>query len=151
VIVSWNAPGNGGSPITGYTVSLRWSDSSTYSTVLSHCDMSASITTTCTIPVSVLRASPFSLNWGTSVYAKVIATNAYGSSVESNAGNGAVITTNPDAPISLTEDTALRTKSSLSLTWIQADFNGGANIIDYRINIAQSGGTYSVLASNVAS
>ncbi len=86
--------------------------------------------------MTVLRGSPFNLAWGTSVYAKVIATNVYGSSVESSAGNGAIITTTPDAPISLTENTSVRTKSILGLTWSKADFIGGAEIIDYRISVA---------------
>jgi len=76
--------------------------------------------------------------------------NLYGSSLESSTGNGAIITTTPDSPINLAEDTSLRTKSTLGLTWSKADFIGGAEIIDYRINIASSGGSYSVLASNVA-
>jgi hypothetical protein len=118
---------------------------------LTSCDQSSSTATTCTIPVTVLRASPFSLAWGTSVYAKVIATNIYGNSVQSTAGNGAVITTTPDAPINLAENTSLRTKSTIGLTWSKADFIGGAEIIDYRVNYAQSGGSYSVLASNIAS
>jgi hypothetical protein len=113
--------------------------------------MSLSIETTCTIPVTALRSSPYSLAWGSSVYAKVVAKNLYGSSIESSAGNGAIITTTPDAPINLTENTLLRTKSTLGLTWSKADFIGGAEIIDYRISIAQSGGSYSILASNVVS
>ncbi len=68
----------------------------TYSADLTNCDMSTSIATTCTIPVTALRASPFSLAWGSSVYAKVVAKNLYGSSLESSAGNDAVITTTPD-------------------------------------------------------
>ncbi len=75
----------------------------------------------------------------------------YGSSIESRAGNGAIITTTPDAPISLTENTSLRTKSTLGLIWSKADFVGGAEIIDYRVSIAQFGGSYSILASNVVS
>jgi len=71
----------------------------------------------CTVPVTLLRASPFSLEWGSSVYAKVFATNSYGASLVSSEGNGAVITTTPDAPIGLAEDTSLKTKSSISLTW----------------------------------
>ncbi len=63
---------------------------------LSDCDMSASTSTTCTIPVTTLRASPFSLEWGNGVYAKVVAKNLYGSSLVSSVGNGAVITTTPD-------------------------------------------------------
>ena len=93
--------------------------------------MTTSLTTTCTIPVASLRASPFSLEWGSSVYAKVVAINSYGNSLISNEGNGAVITTTPDAPISLAEDTSLKTKSSISITWSPAAFTGGAIIIDY--------------------
>ena len=37
------------------------------------------------------------------------------------------------------------------MSWSKADFIGGAEIIDYRISISQSGGAYSVLASNVVS
>jgi hypothetical protein len=101
--------------------------------------------------VSVIRTSPYNLAWGTSVYAKVIATNIYGNSVESAAGNGAVITTTPDAPINLAENTSFRTKSTIGLTWSKADFIGGAEIIDYRISISQLDGIYSVMASNVVS
>lgn len=54
--------------------------------------------------MAVLRASPFSLNWGDSVYAKVQATNIKGVSEESDAGNGAKIVTSPDAPSNLQED-----------------------------------------------
>jgi len=85
----------------------------------------------CTVPVTLLRATPFSLEWGSSVYAKVVATNSYGASLVSSEGNGAVITTAPDAPISLAEDVSLKTKSSISLTWSPAAFTGGAVIIDY--------------------
>ena len=131
VIVSWTAPDNGGSPIIGYTVTIRMSDLTTYSVEPTYCDRMASLITSCTIPVSTLRASPFLLPWGSSVYAKVVATNSYGNSLVSDENNGAVITTNPDAPISLTEDSTLRTKTTLGLTWSPAAFTGGATIIDY--------------------
>lgn len=55
----------------------------------------------CAIPISNLRAVPFSLSWGVSVYAKIIAGNIVGNSLESNVGNGAVILTVPDAPINV--------------------------------------------------
>jgi len=120
VIITWSAPDNGGSPIIGYIVTIGQSDLLTYSTDTAHCDMSSSVLTTCTIPVAVLRANPFSLAWGSSVYAKVIASNVYGNSGLSAAGNGAIITTTPDAPINLAEDYTQRTKSTLGLTWNQA-------------------------------
>jgi hypothetical protein len=117
-------------------VIIRQSDGSTFTADLAHCDMSSSISTTCTIPVTVLRSSPYSLQWGESVYAKIVATNIYGNSLLSDEGNGAIITTIPDRPLNLAEDTAQRTKSSLGLTWSQATFTGGAEIIDYRISIS---------------
>jgi hypothetical protein len=87
--------------------------------------------------VTVLRASPFSLDWGDSVYAKLLSTNVYGDSDISLEGNGAVITTTPFAPINLAEDTSKRTKSILGITWDSPVFTGGDIIIDYRISIAE--------------
>jgi hypothetical protein len=95
-----------------------------------------------------LRTTPYSLEWGSSVNAKVIATNTYGNSDESLAGNGAMITTTPDVPTSIIEVYADRTKSTLGLTWTDPVFTGGDVIIDYRINIAEQGGSYSVLNSD---
>jgi hypothetical protein len=57
--------------------------------------MTQSSDTSCIVPVSVLRAY-FGLDWGTSIYAKVIAINDYGDSLQSEEGNGAIITTDPD-------------------------------------------------------
>jgi hypothetical protein len=65
----------------------------------------------CTIPVSVLRTTPYSLPWGSSIFAQVKAINNYGFSLISNEGNGAIITTTPDPPIDLIENYSLRTKS----------------------------------------
>jgi hypothetical protein len=58
--------------------------------------MSSSTATTCSIPVTVLRSEPFSLEWGDHVYAIMKAENIYGYSLPSDEGNGAYITTNPD-------------------------------------------------------
>lgn len=111
--------------------------------------MSSSTETTCTIPVTALRTNPYNLEWGSSVYAKIIATNSYGNSLESLEGNGAIITTTPDVPTSVIEVYADRTKSTLGLSWISPVFTGGDVIIDYRINIAEQGGAFSVLESGI--
>lgn len=99
--------------------------------------MITSTLTSCTIPVTVFRSTPFDLPWGSSIWAKVIATNLYGDSAQSEEGNGALISTTPDAPINLAEDYILRTKSTLGITWEDAEFTGGIDIIDYRIWIAE--------------
>lgn len=142
VIITWVAPDNGGSAITSYTITIRESDLTTFTEDSVNCDGTNSgivSALTCTIPVSVLKAAPYSLPWGADVYAKVLATNIYGSSVDSAEGNGAMITTNPDEPTDLTEDYSQRTPTTLAITWTEPVFTGGDVIIDYRINIAEQG------------
>lgn len=61
------------------------------------------------IPISTLKASPFTIAWNTGVYATVQAFNAYGNSAVSIVGNGAIITTVPDAPINIATNATLNT------------------------------------------
>lgn len=79
--------------------------------------MSVSLLVECTIPVATLKSAPYSLPWGEHVYARVTAKNLYGDSTTSLEGNDAMITTNPDPPINLLEDTSQRTKAQLAITW----------------------------------
>jgi len=74
------------------------------------------------------------LTWGSSVYAKVVAYNNYGDSPISAVGNGAILITHPDAPISLSEKYLLRSATSLGLTWTAGASNGGAAIFDYTVS-----------------
>jgi len=101
--------------------------------------MISSPATTCTIPVTALKAAPFSLPWGSHVFAKVRAINKYGSSADSFEANGAMITTNPDHPINLSEVYTSRTPTTIGLIWEPPIFTGGDVIIDYRVNIAVQG------------
>jgi hypothetical protein len=48
------------------------------------------------------------LPWGSIVYAKVVAFNAYGDSIESAVGSSNIIMTEPDAPVGLSEDGTFR-------------------------------------------
>jgi hypothetical protein len=61
--------------------------------------------------------SPYYFTWGASIFAKVIATNKYGDSLESDIGNGAILMTNPDAPMFVQENISLRSPTSISITW----------------------------------
>jgi hypothetical protein len=110
----------------------------TYSVDLTNCDGRTDLiinTRTCSVPITTLIASPFSLTWGSSVYTKVIALNAYGTSSTSLEGNGAVILMSPDTPLNLAEIVASKTSTSISLQWDQGVANGGSAVIDYRVNI----------------
>lgn len=63
-----------------------------------------------------------------------MATNSYGNSNVSPAGNGAVILTNPDSPENLSENYALRTATNLGLIWLSGTNNGGSPVIDYTVS-----------------
>jgi len=99
--------------------------------------------------VNLLRAAPFSLPWGTNVHAKIVASNTKGDSNESNPGKGAIITTQPDAPVNIRENFGLRSPSTLGLVWDEGPSTGGDVIFDYKINYAVQGSEYSLLATGV--
>ena len=70
---------------------------------------------------------PFNLTTGSSVWAKVVATNKMGSSSASTAGNGAVIyySTVPSPPVSLMRNDAYTFAGQISLTWENGSGDGG--------------------------
>jgi len=134
-VISWTAPKKNGSTITSYTVTLRQLDGS-YTEDTTNCDGSDSTiisSTSCTVPLATLTASPYSLTVGDSIFAKVVATNVKDSSALSQAGSGAIIISSPNAPNSLTEDSNDRSASTLGFTWSAGSFNGGSSVIDYRV------------------
>jgi hypothetical protein len=91
----------------------------------------------------------FQLPWGSGVHAKVVAYNLYGDSLESAVGNGAIILTNPDAPVNLAETIASRSATSITFSWELGTANGGAAVLDYRVSTDQSTETWIILASGI--
>ena len=81
-----------------------------------------------------MQAAPYTLSWGTSIYATILATNIVGSSVVSAPSIGALITTNPDPPNSLANNAAITTASVIALTWVAPTMTGGTALIDYRVS-----------------
>jgi hypothetical protein len=57
--------------------------------------------------------------------------------------------TNPDAPINLAENEALRSATSISFSWDEGAANGGAPVLDYRISTDQSTGVWVILDSGI--
>ena len=81
-----------------------------------------------------------------------MAINIYGLSEESAVGNGAVIITSPDAPVSFAEDYSLRTATNLGFSWSEGATNGGSTVLDYQISYDEATGTdFVVLASGLIS
>jgi hypothetical protein len=94
--------------------------------------------------------TPYNLEWGSSIFAKVYATNVKGDSVESIEGNGAIIIRVPDVPVNLANVPSITSGSTVGLTWEDGANNGGSEVIDYMIAIAYDDVAYSTLDSGVA-
>jgi hypothetical protein len=129
----------------------------TYSVDLTNCDgTSATIvsTRTCSVPITSLMASPFSLPWGSSVVATVSALNVYGSSLTSSpTASGAIILTIPDAPLNLANNLLVTFGTSIGLTWSPGTSNGGTPVIDYTLwsDAGSNGITYQPVVTSLTS
>lgn len=82
--------------------------------------------------------------WGSSIYAQVSATNSYGTSTYSNAGNGAIIVTVPDAPVSVQNNPAVTTVNKVGIVWESGYSSGGLELLDYRISWDQGTGSWEI-------
>lgn len=151
-VISWTAPYNGGSAITRYTVSFLESDGVTYTPSPTECladDATIISEAKCTVPSSHFVGSPFNLVWGSSIHAKVIASNWRGESLESGSGNGALIYRVPDSPINLANDDSITMATTIGLTWEKAVETGGTSVYDYRVTYDQGTGNYVVLETEI--
>lgn len=147
--ISWARPDNGGSIITSYVIKVRSSASVFYTVTCDESSADQLLSFICTVPISSLIVSPFSLAWGSSAYAKVTAVNVYGNSVVSSEGNGAIILTVPDAPTNLANNKAISTGTKIGLTWAQGLSNGGTPVIDFTLSYKYDALPYAVLASAI--
>ena len=79
------------------------------------------------------------------------AQNAYGISSRSDIGNGAIILTNPSAPVSLLENKVPKSATTIGMTWQDGLSNGGTEIIDYRVSFDQGTGSniFFILANSL--
>ncbi len=125
-VVSWTAPAsNGGSPITGYTVTSSPGSLSC-----------ATVTTSCTVT---------GLTNGTSYTFTVTATNAAGTGSASAASAPAIPSTVPGAPTGVS---AVAGNGSASVSWTAPASNGGAAITSYTVTSSGTPVTSNVLMSS---
>ena len=94
-------------------------------------------------------AEPFNLVVGDSVDLMIKATNQYGSSEYSTIGGGALIQYGPDSPSQLLNLPEVTSANQIGITWTDGKSDGGASVIDYRIQYDQSTGTWIELASGI--
>jgi hypothetical protein len=152
VTISWDLPDNMGSTITAYEIIIQKLDTD-YQTLPTHCEGSNQAildARSCTIPALALNQSPFLQPWGSSIYAKVSATNSYGTSTHSNAGNGAVIVTVPDAPVAIQNNMAVTTVNKVGIMWSPGYSEGGLPVEDYRVSWDQGTGSWVVRQEGVS-
>ena len=111
----------------------------------------ATSSTSCSIPISTLRASPFNLDDSDSVTARVKATNTIGDS-GFGSGNGAQIPltlSTPSAPQNLVRVDDYLDKTQIQISWNVPASDGNASIIDYRVEYAIGTGSYQQLATGI--
>ena len=123
VLITWVAPAQGNTLITGYSVAIRQSDGVNY-TAYSGCTGTA---ISCTVAITVLKAPPYNLLAGSSVVAQVKATSLIGSSAYSAGGNGAVFVA-PSIPAAPT--TTNPSSTTVGIAWV-VPAQGSTPITEY--------------------
>lgn len=119
--------------MNGYKVVIANSAGFLFSEDTVNCDMSASTETSCTFPAIALSGSPFSLQGGDQIVAKVSAINRAGEGEFSEPGSGGIYVTAPTAPRFVLNDADNTTPTQIGLTWTQPQSNGGAAILAYQV------------------
>ncbi|HEV2193363.1 MAG TPA: fibronectin type III domain-containing protein [Nitrosopumilaceae archaeon] len=134
--LSWTAPSNGGSPITGYKIEYKIG-SGAYSVLAAN----TANTTTSYSHTGLIPSTAYTY--------RVSAINAIGTSTPSTEASATTqaLATVPAAPTGLTATAVSTTRINLSWT---APSTGGSPITGYKIEIKIPPGDYTILAANTA-
>lgn len=107
VTVSWVLPTANGSPITTFKVFIKEMNTDVYTQESVDCvgnDANVISNESCNINSATLITTPYNVDGGDHIWAKVSAVNVYGESDISTEGNGAYYTREPDSPVNVVED-----------------------------------------------
>lgn len=128
VTLEWTAPADGGSPLTGYTITSSSGDLSTQ--LPGH--------TTSTVISGLTNGTPYSF--------VIVATNEHGAGPASSPSETVIPRTVPDA---VTEVVAVRGNAQVTLTWQASASDGGAELAGYRVTPVPAGAAVTVDADTL--
>jgi hypothetical protein len=80
-----------------------------------------------------LITAPYNLALNEEIYAKVVASNFYGDSLQSPAGNGGLTKLVPDSPTNLKNDGSVTSDLAIKFSWSDGASDGGMPILDYKV------------------
>ena len=135
--LTWTAPGDGGSAITGYRLE-RKAGVGGYTLV------------SLSIAADATSYSDSGLNAGTTYTYRIRAVNAVGNGGWSSVASATTGSTMPGAPTSL--GAAANGQTQIDLSWTAPSSDGGAAISGYKIEVSDDGGTsWANLVTNTSS
>jgi hypothetical protein len=150
VALTWTAPSANQDPLLAYRILIREADGD-YSEEATHCDggTDASILSgaTCSVPMTVLRAAPYSLAQGDPVLFTVAARNSYGWGLTSqlNTATVALVETEPHTPPAPSYVAASSSLATITLSWpgiaAASAATGGSPIVSYGLQWREAGGS----------
>jgi hypothetical protein len=157
VTITWSLPSNDGSEtIISYLIEIETSSLGTYSTETFSCDGSNAAyvsAKTCTIPMTALTASPFTLAFDDLVTIRAKATNSLGTATAYSPVNtsGARIRRIPSTMAIPTLVSYTDTSISIQWTALASPDNGNSAILAYVVQMeAGSGNGFNDILSTIA-
>ena len=133
--LAWTAPGfNGGAEITGYRIEVSEDAGSNWT------DLAADTRSDDT------EYSHTGLDPASTRHYRVSAINEIGTGDPSNVVNATTDATVPDPPTNLVATASSPTR--IDLVWAAPEYDGGAPVTSYRIEVSEDGGTWADLASS---
>jgi len=136
--LAWTAPGfNGGAQITGYRIEVSENAGSNWTDLVA--DTRSDET----------EYSHTGLDPASTRHYRVSAINEIGTGEPSNVANATTDATVPDPPTNLVATASSPTQ--IDLVWAAPEYDGGAPVEGYRVEVSEDGGTWSDLASSTGS